>query len=210
MASTTLLPFESYYGAILNRDDVTLLVEACIAGLATSFTTVPRKVQVRSGSVVAFREREDGARWRDSNRWSPSKVQGCFLQYQEVEVGPWGKRIKTDGLIKRTLTVIGSDGGRWRVIGYFRQKDLGCLERVGSVKGFSCVKGNIPKCGAASLASSESYTTELNYEEENHNSTYIAKQEQFQSNKRMKLWDEATVAKWNEQPPILAPLKAIF
>ncbi|ORY51130.1 hypothetical protein BCR33DRAFT_713042 [Rhizoclosmatium globosum] len=125
MASTTLLPFESYYGAILNRDDVTLLVEACIAGLATSFTTVPRKVQVRSGSVVAFREREDGARWRDSNRWSPSKVQGCFLQYQEVEVGPWGKRIKTDGLIKRTLTVIGSDGGRWRVIGYFRQKDLG-------------------------------------------------------------------------------------
>ncbi|ORY43970.1 hypothetical protein BCR33DRAFT_232432 [Rhizoclosmatium globosum] len=79
-------------------------------------------------------------RWRDGRRWSPSRINGPFLMYREVEAGsPTGARKDiagtrerfdttcfragtrgvVGGLVKRTVTLEGSDGNRYRVINYF-------------------------------------------------------------------------------------------
>ncbi|KAJ3089170.1 hypothetical protein HK100_007836 [Physocladia obscura] len=88
-------------------------------------------------------------RWRDGCRWSASRLQGPFLLYREVETSTTssnsppdrendpprfintvvrGKtRFVINGLAKRTLTLSGSDGNRYRVISYFYPSDVGHL-----------------------------------------------------------------------------------
>ncbi|KAI9330323.1 Gti1/Pac2 family-domain-containing protein [Obelidium mucronatum] len=216
--------FESYYGFIKDRQDVNILVEACIAGLVPLFTTVPSStIRIRSGSVVVFREnalaQANSTRWRDGRHWSPSRVNGAFLLYREVEASlnktatttctfkkviptaesdthhnhfntndnnnnnttnnnsnkrrprvrfnttsfrPYTQMVE-NGMVKRTLTVVGSDTLRYRVISYFYGADVAhcygeggglvALKTPAQVLAFQEVVGRVPKLGKASSLS---------------------------------------------------------
>ncbi|KAJ3024054.1 UNVERIFIED_CONTAM: hypothetical protein HDU68_008342 [Siphonaria sp. JEL0065] len=102
-------------------------------------------IQITSGTVLVFKEDSSSSmvRWRDGKRWSPSRPQGQFLLYREVEANskPYTHReseLSTrftnmslrgqcrfipNGLAKRTIGLIGSDGNRYRVICYFQPAD---------------------------------------------------------------------------------------
>ncbi|KAI9330858.1 hypothetical protein BDR26DRAFT_871036 [Obelidium mucronatum] len=109
-------------------------------------------LQIRSGTVLVFAENSSMGqmvRWRDGCRWSASRLQGPFLLYREVEASNSnassasaeperdvrfvntvvrGKtKFVTNGMAKRTLTLTGSDGNRYRVISYFYPSDVGHL-----------------------------------------------------------------------------------
>ncbi|KAJ3059876.1 hypothetical protein HDU98_004106, partial [Podochytrium sp. JEL0797] len=108
---------------------------------------VPADAKLRSGSVIVFAESNANTqmtRWRDGESWSPSRIHGSFLLYREVE-STKGKKSSTplpqkcrfsttsfrantrpvqDGFAKRTVTVIGSDQRKYRVISYFFPCDV--------------------------------------------------------------------------------------
>ncbi|KAJ3063231.1 hypothetical protein HDU98_000927 [Podochytrium sp. JEL0797] len=114
-------------------------------------------LRIESGTVLVFAENSSMGqmvRWRDGKRWSASRLQGPFLLYREVEASSNSSpstttspssthpeqearfqntvvRGKTkfvpNGLAKRTLTLTGSDGNRYRVISYFYPADVAHL-----------------------------------------------------------------------------------
>ncbi|KAI9330854.1 hypothetical protein BDR26DRAFT_871022 [Obelidium mucronatum] len=107
---------------------------------------------IQSGSVVVFAENNQFSqmlRFRDGRRWSPSRPQGPFLLYREVEAVTQQRRLKeastrftnvalrvnsqfvSNGLAKRTLRVLGSDGLKYRVISYFYPTDVEHLFQEG-------------------------------------------------------------------------------
>ncbi|KAI8831471.1 Gti1/Pac2 family-domain-containing protein [Chytriomyces cf. hyalinus JEL632] len=136
---------ETFRGFIKDPLDAQLCIEACIAGILQPLNMVPMSLsdlQIRSGTVLVFAENSNlgqMVRWRDGCRWSASRLQGPFLLYREVESATTastntenerdirfvntvvrGKtRFVANGLAKRTLTLSGSDGNRYRVISYF-------------------------------------------------------------------------------------------
>ncbi|KAI8828335.1 Gti1/Pac2 family-domain-containing protein [Chytriomyces cf. hyalinus JEL632] len=136
---------ETFRGFIKDPLDAQLCIEACIEGLLQPLNMVPMSLsdlQIRSGTVLVFAENSNlgqMVRWRDGCRWSASRLQGPFLLYREVESATTpstntvnerdirfvntvvrGKtRFVANGLAKRTLTLSGSDGNRYRVISYF-------------------------------------------------------------------------------------------
>ncbi|KAJ3232345.1 hypothetical protein HDU78_007199 [Chytriomyces hyalinus] len=136
---------ETFRGFIKDPVDAQLCIEACIDGLLQPLNMVPMSLsdlQIRSGTVLVFAENSNlgqMVRWRDGCRWSASRLQGPFLLYREVESATTastnteterdirfvntvvrGKtRFVANGLAKRTLTLSGSDGNRYRVISYF-------------------------------------------------------------------------------------------
>ncbi|KAJ3291830.1 hypothetical protein HDU79_001995 [Rhizoclosmatium sp. JEL0117] len=106
------------------------------------------KNEIPSGTVLVFRETGGGnqmVRWRDIKMWSPSRPQGAFLLYREVEphtqttyvdnpveqgsrflnVALRGnRRFIPNGLCKRTIGLTGSDGNKYRIINYFYERDV--------------------------------------------------------------------------------------
>ncbi|KAJ1658320.1 Gluconate transport-inducing protein [Dispira simplex] len=79
---------ETYHGYIESGHDALLLFEACRLGY---FSRVQRRLSdkeratIRSGSIFVWDEEESGMRrWTDGKTWSPSRVLGCFLTYQEL------------------------------------------------------------------------------------------------------------------------------
>ncbi|KAJ3093826.1 hypothetical protein HK100_006399 [Physocladia obscura] len=110
--------------------------------------------KVRSGSVAVIPEScRFVKRWRDGLKWSPSRVYGPFLLYRQIESvnemaspseklhGPLAipgveplftsKTLKAGtqivdngGLTKRSISMKGSDGQRYRVISYYTPKDV--------------------------------------------------------------------------------------
>ncbi|TPX51947.1 hypothetical protein CcCBS67573_g09977 [Chytriomyces confervae] len=137
--------FETFYGFIKERNDAVALVEACVAGVLKPLKMVPADAKLRSGSVLVFAESSGITRWRDGENWSPSRIHGSFLLYREVQpktmdkvpflaqyqksrFGTTSFRPKTQpvqhGFAKRTVSIVGSDGNRYRVISYFFPKDV--------------------------------------------------------------------------------------
>ncbi|KAJ3265696.1 hypothetical protein HDU77_004226 [Chytriomyces hyalinus] len=150
-SSAVILPmvdkrsFETFYGFIKERNDAVALVEACVAGVLKPLKMVPADAKLRSGSVLVFAESSGITRWRDGENWSPSRIHGSFLLYREVQpktmdkvpflaqyqksrFGTTSFRPKTQpvqhGFAKRTVSIVGSDGNRYRVISYFFPKDV--------------------------------------------------------------------------------------
>ncbi|KAI8827614.1 hypothetical protein BJ741DRAFT_714227 [Chytriomyces cf. hyalinus JEL632] len=102
-------------------------------------------VRIRSGTVLVFAEKTakvEKMRWRDGLNWSYSRISGSFLLYREVEPIPQHSYNNTPpqilensefilrsvrpntqlipgGLAKRTMTVEGSCGTKFRLINYF-------------------------------------------------------------------------------------------
>ncbi|KAJ3217923.1 hypothetical protein HDU81_000710 [Chytriomyces hyalinus] len=151
ISSSVVLPmvdkrsFETFYGFIKERSDAVALVEACVAGVLKPLKMVPADAKLRSGSVLVFAESSGMTRWRDGENWSPSRIHGSFLLYREVQpktmdkvpflaqyqksrFGTTSFRPKTQpvqhGFAKRTVSIVGSDGNRYRVISYFFPKDV--------------------------------------------------------------------------------------
>ncbi|KAI8831609.1 Gti1/Pac2 family-domain-containing protein [Chytriomyces cf. hyalinus JEL632] len=144
-------PFtETFYGFIKDTLDASLLIESCIAGTHTPVKDIPFGVNtlpLRSGSVVVFAESSAQSlrmRWRDGWAWSSSRIHGAFLLYREVEpttsrtihqqiettqlftqaAAKPNTKLIPNGMAKRTITLHGSDGNRYRVISYFYPNDV--------------------------------------------------------------------------------------
>lgn len=63
---------------------------------------------IKPGSVFVYNENETGIRrWTDRREWTPSRVQGIFLMYRELN----------GELLKKTYRVMMADG-RWHLIAY--------------------------------------------------------------------------------------------
>ncbi|KAI9324092.1 hypothetical protein BDR26DRAFT_926138 [Obelidium mucronatum] len=138
---------ETFFGFVRDKSDASILVEAVISGrlqAVSHFPTEPGGLPFRSGSLIVFCESKR-VRWRDGGLWTTSKASGDFLLYREVcpddgalpselevedslvfttpNVRPQ-TRLVPNGMAKRTITLMGSDGLRYRVIGYFRPRDV--------------------------------------------------------------------------------------
>ncbi|KAJ3265705.1 hypothetical protein HDU77_004235 [Chytriomyces hyalinus] len=149
-------PQETFYGFIKDAMDALLVIEACLKGLLNPFKSgsdASGQLAIRSGTVIVFAESSTQMkRWRDGERWSPSRAHGPFLLYREVEsvrtttdardaatafavipgldpsfstktLKPCTRWVQ-DGLNKKTITLIGSDGQRHRVISYYNRNDV--------------------------------------------------------------------------------------
>ncbi|KAJ3243798.1 hypothetical protein HDU78_011783 [Chytriomyces hyalinus] len=147
---------ETFYGFIKDAMDALLVIEACLMGLLNLFKSgsdASGQLAIRSGTVIVFAESSTQMkRWRDGERWSPSRAHGPFLLYREVEsvrtttdardaatafavipgldpsfstktLKPCTRWVQ-DGLNKKTITLIGSDGQRHRVISYYNRNDV--------------------------------------------------------------------------------------
>ncbi|KAJ3105790.1 hypothetical protein HK100_003821 [Physocladia obscura] len=146
----------TFLGFLQTPLDAALLVEACVANElqpvnAVPMDTVLSTVVIQSGTVLVFSESSlcsQMIRWRDGRRWSPSRPQGLFLLYREVESSKQNTHVEyttevtsrfinlsirgacrfiPNGLAKRTIGVDGSDGNRYRVVSYFYPKDVEAL-----------------------------------------------------------------------------------
>ncbi|KAI9324091.1 Gti1/Pac2 family-domain-containing protein [Obelidium mucronatum] len=142
--------FETFYGHVNSAQDCKLLVEQCIAGklplLSNNNCVDSKQLRIRSGTVIVF---EEGAIkiFRDGGKWSLSRSRGRFLMYREIEqitsknfqqirqsykepaefqtsgLRP-NTRLVVNGLVKRTATVMGSNGKSFRIVAYFYPKDV--------------------------------------------------------------------------------------
>ncbi|ORY53887.1 hypothetical protein BCR33DRAFT_711224 [Rhizoclosmatium globosum] len=138
---------ETFFGFIKDPLDATLLVEACVQGLLKPVTTITGSTcsNIRSGTTIVFLESSadnSRLRFRDGRSWTSSKLSNGFLLYRETESDKVpvdkrnlerrekstlfsssnvrnGTRLVVNGLAKRTISLTGSDGNRYRVINYF-------------------------------------------------------------------------------------------
>ncbi|KAI8614347.1 Gti1/Pac2 family-domain-containing protein [Chytriomyces sp. MP71] len=140
---------ETWFGFVKDLEDAQMLVNACIQGALKCADDMPlagnRTEPLRSGSVVVFCEHSESmrVRWRDGLNWSCSKISGRFLLYREVAIGDMpvsqqrerystfivqnvrkDTKLIPNGLAKRTISLFGEDGRRYRVINYFAPTDV--------------------------------------------------------------------------------------
>ncbi|KAJ3267126.1 hypothetical protein HDU77_005328 [Chytriomyces hyalinus] len=144
-----LKSIETFYGFVKDPEDAQILVNACVQGALPVIGDMPlagsRTEPIRSGSVVVFCENSESmrVRWRYGILWSCSKISQQFLLYREVansnaevpqqrerhsnfvvqNVRPNTKLIP-NGLAKRTISLRGADGFRYRIISYFHPRDV--------------------------------------------------------------------------------------
>ncbi|KAI8319737.1 hypothetical protein GQ54DRAFT_299120 [Martensiomyces pterosporus] len=149
---------ETYHGYIETTDDALLIFEACRLGM---LQRVSRRLCederrcIQSGSVFVWDESESGIRrWTDGKRWSPSRVNGCFLIYTELEPkiqATAGDRYSmsasnsatfqkqkqasapspqppdvplAQGLVKKALSLFTAHSSKLHLVCYYRKEDL--------------------------------------------------------------------------------------
>ncbi|OLY81698.1 cAMP-independent regulatory protein pac2 [Smittium mucronatum] len=80
---------ETYFGYIESTNDCLLIFEACRLGILKCVQrrlSDDERVQISSGSIFVWDEEDSGIkRWTDGKSWSPSRVNGCFLSYHELD-----------------------------------------------------------------------------------------------------------------------------
>lgn len=124
----------TYYGIINTTDDALLIFEACRLNL------LKRRIHrlcenerrhIKSGSVFVWDETESGIRrWTDGKRWSPSRVSGCFLIYNERAPKSANKNLPDqdipldDGLTKKALSLLTNDGIKLHIVCYYKRQDV--------------------------------------------------------------------------------------
>ncbi|KAJ2784306.1 Gluconate transport-inducing protein [Coemansia javaensis] len=129
----------TYHGYVATTDDALLLFEACRLGILERrkrrLSDSERRC-IAPGHVFVWDETESGIRrWTDGRRWSPSRVNGCFLVYSELEPRsdqqqrlPESKQSDVpleSGLTKRTLSLFTTQNSKLHLVCYFRKSDLG-------------------------------------------------------------------------------------
>jgi hypothetical protein len=147
---------ETYIGHIKTPQDALIVFEACrrnqLARVQRRLSSKER-VQIRSGSVFAWDEREAGMRrWTDGRTWSPSRVLGSFLTYRELDTKRRPRRpsnsssssicsssnnssnnsskasascsYKRDGLIKQSFSICTATNQKLHLISYYSKSDV--------------------------------------------------------------------------------------
>ncbi|KAK9695491.1 Gluconate transport-inducing protein [Basidiobolus ranarum] len=146
---------ETYFGYIESVQDALLVFETCRLG---HLSRVRRRLsdkerqRIRSGSIYVWEEEESGIRrWTDGYTWSPSRVFGSFLTYQELksrhkatdvkipspalsnsdsELEDGGHRygfnscdhpVKENGFIKQSMSVVTASGRKFHMISYYNK-----------------------------------------------------------------------------------------
>ncbi|KAI8379993.1 Gti1/Pac2 family-domain-containing protein [Choanephora cucurbitarum] len=140
---------ETYVGYIKTPQDALYVFEACRKGTLNRVQrrlTSKERINIRSGSVFAWDEREAGMRrWTDGRTWSPSRVLGSFLTYKELDTKrrprrpsvaiPGSKQItfsyKQNGLIKQSFSICTATNQKIHLISYYTKADIlsGRLQR---------------------------------------------------------------------------------
>ncbi|GAA5804604.1 Gti1/Pac2 family-domain-containing protein [Helicostylum pulchrum] len=140
---------ESFIGYIKTPQDALLIFEACRRGTLNRVQrrlTTKERMDIKSGSVFAWDEREAGMRrWTDGRTWSPSRVLGSFLTYRELDTKrrprrpsvmlPGVKQVafsyKHNGLIKQSFSICTASNQKIHLISYYAKSDVmsGRLQR---------------------------------------------------------------------------------
>ncbi|KAI8818485.1 camp independent regulatory protein, partial [Fimicolochytrium jonesii] len=144
---------ETWHGIINSPNDALLLFEACRLGhmkrIQRRLSDSERIAYVKSGAIFLWDEEESGIkRWTDGKHWSPSRINGSFLIYREVEprkskIPGMDDRIeyviKEDGLTKKAISITTSDGRRQHLVSYYLRADLNqrILDPPSSIPSFS-------------------------------------------------------------------------
>ncbi|KND03522.1 uncharacterized protein SPPG_01003 [Spizellomyces punctatus DAOM BR117] len=133
------MTMESFHGFVNSPNDALLLFEACrlqrLKRVQRRLSESERLAYVRSGSVFVWDEEESGIkRWTDGKHWSPSRINGSFLIYREVEArkhkmpGAAEEKveyvIKEDGLTKKAISITTSDGRKQHLVSYYTREEL--------------------------------------------------------------------------------------
>jgi hypothetical protein len=67
-------------------------------------------------------------RWADGKSWSASRVSGSFLIYREMEGKGYGSyKFKSDGIMKKSFSIITSNGEHYHLISYYSGSDFKSL-----------------------------------------------------------------------------------
>lgn len=105
-------------GYINNYEEACLVVHASRLGALARTTerlNAEERESIESGSIFCFIENENGMkRWTDGRIWSPSKISGEFLLYQEVPRHLSKNSIKKRKEVERVLDNVGGAGRRSR------------------------------------------------------------------------------------------------
>ncbi|KAI8922449.1 Gti1/Pac2 family-domain-containing protein [Powellomyces hirtus] len=171
---------ESFHGAVNSPNDALLLFEACrlnmLKRVQRRLSESERMAYVRSGAVFIWDEEESGIkRWTDGKHWSPSRINGSFLIYREVEArkttipGVTEEKIeyviKEGGLTKKAISITTSNGRKQHLVSYYLRTDhnRSLLEAPTDMPMFSDVVISTdiypeftPDSGAVSITSSRS------------------------------------------------------
>lgn len=79
----------TYNGQIINNLDAVILLKAVQADKLKVYRrrlTSSERNSIKTGDVFIWEECQGMQRWTDGKRWGPSRVQGGFLWYKEIEV----------------------------------------------------------------------------------------------------------------------------
>ncbi|KAJ2121579.1 Gluconate transport-inducing protein [Coemansia sp. RSA 720] len=123
----------TYRGYIATTDDALLMFEACRLGMLQRRTRrlcERERNMLDSGCVYVWDESESGIRrWTDGKRWSPSRVNGCFLSYSELEPKsdelPLTSDVPLDnGMTKKSMTLFTTQNSKLHLICYFSKHDV--------------------------------------------------------------------------------------
>lgn len=136
---------ETFIGYIKTPQDALIVFEACRRNQLNRVQrrlSSKERVQIRSGSVFAWDEREAGMRrWTDGRTWSPSRVLGSFLTYRELDTKRRPRRLsnssllssskassscsyKRDGLIKQSFSICTATNQKLHLISYYSKSDV--------------------------------------------------------------------------------------
>ncbi|KAL9550476.1 hypothetical protein PS6_005511 [Mucor atramentarius] len=133
---------ETYIGYIKTPQDALMVFEACRRNQLVRVQrrlSPKERIQIRSGSVFAWDEREAGMRrWTDGRTWSPSRVLGSFLTYRELDTKRRPRRpssitttkssaacsYKPDGLIKQSFSICTATNQKLHLISYYSKSDV--------------------------------------------------------------------------------------
>ncbi|KAF1798320.1 Gti1/Pac2 family-domain-containing protein [Mucor lusitanicus] len=133
---------ETYIGYIKTPQDALMVFEACRRNQLVRVQrrlSSKERIQIRSGSVFAWDEREAGMRrWTDGRTWSPSRVLGSFLTYRELDTKRRPRRpssisttkssaacsYKPDGLIKQSFSICTATNQKLHLISYYSKSDV--------------------------------------------------------------------------------------
>lgn len=136
---------ETFIGHIKTPQDALIIFEACRRNQLVRVQrrlSSKERIQIRSGSVFAWDEREAGMRrWTDGRTWSPSRVLGSFLTYRELDTKRRPRRVsssnptilskassscsyKRDGLIKQSFSICTATNQKLHLISYYSKSDV--------------------------------------------------------------------------------------
>ncbi|CAO3695658.1 unnamed protein product [Rhizopus stolonifer] len=132
---------ETYFGYIKTPQDALIIFEACRKSKLSQVKrrlSSKERMQIKSGSVFAWDEREAGMRrWTDGRTWSPSRVLGSFLTYRELDTKRRPRRLslsthkqalscsyKKNGLIKQSFSICTANNQKLHLISYYSKSDI--------------------------------------------------------------------------------------